>query len=294
MNFVHIKNVPVANPTQGDQGVALQRLKQAGGFVFDMDGTLVLGNKDNKDLRPLPGAIELIQILNECRVPYVVFTNGTPRTPEKYAEKLRQAGFPLEDNQMMTPATSAADLFQRLKYKRVCVLGGDGINIPLRDAGIETVAAEGKPEVDAVFAGWFHEFSMAHLEAACYAVNAGAKYYSASESIFFATANGPSYGTSRAISAVVRDLTGARVNVVGKPSIHALRSAGHRMNIPLKEIVVVGDDPVLETAMAIRGKALAVAVDTGLGNVEDYIALAEKDRPHLLLDSVQDLLNLYR
>ena len=281
-------------PTQGDANVTLQRLKTAAGFVFDMDGTLVLGNKDNKNLQALPGAIELIHLLSERDIPYVVFTNGTPRTPEKYAEKLRQAGFPLNDKQMMTPATSAVALFQRRKYKRVCVLGGDGINLPLREIGIETVPAEGKPEVDAVFAGWFREFSMDNLEAACYAVSAGAKYYSASESIFFATANGPGYGTSRAISAVIRDLTGARVNVVGKPSMHALRCAGHRMNIPVENIVVVGDDPGLETAMAIRGKALAVAVDTGLGGAEDYTVLAEKDRPHLFLDSVHDLLNLYR
>ena len=75
----------VDNLTQGDRDIALQRLRRAGGFVFDMDGTLVLGDKHNKGLKPLPGALELVHLLKERQVPYVVFTNGTPCTPEVYA-----------------------------------------------------------------------------------------------------------------------------------------------------------------------------------------------------------------
>lgn len=280
--------------TQGDRDTALQRLRNAGGFIFDMDGTLVLGDKNNKGLNPLPGALAFMHLLKERQVPYVVFTNGTPRTPEMYAGMLRDAGFPLGDEQMLTPASSAADLFVKRKYKRVCVLGGEGINIPLRQAGIDVVAAEGKPEADAVFAGWFREFSMANLESACHAVSHGAKVYSASQSLFFATANGKSFGTSRAMSAVIRDLTGARINIIGKPSMHALRSASVRLKIKLQDIVVVGDDPSLEISMANRGKSLAVAVNTGIGNADDYKKLAEKDRPHLFLESLNDLLSLYR
>ena len=280
--------------TQGDRDTALQRLRNAGGFIFDMDGTLVLGDKNNKGLNPLPGALAFMHLLKERQVPYVVFTNGTPRTPEMYAGMLRDAGFPLGDEQMLTPASSAVDLFVKRKYKRVCVLGGEGINIPLRQAGIDVVAAQGKPEADAVFAGWFREFSMANLESACHAVSRGAKVYSASQSLFFATANGKSFGTSRAMSAVIRDLTGARINIIGKPAMHALRSASVRLKIKLQDIVVVGDDPSLEISMANRGKCLAVAVNTGIGNEDDYKKLAEKDRPHLFLESMNCLLSLYR
>jgi hypothetical protein len=38
----------------------LDRLANARGFVFDMDGTLVLGDRRNHELRPLPGAVEII------------------------------------------------------------------------------------------------------------------------------------------------------------------------------------------------------------------------------------------
>ena len=35
------------------------------GFVLDMDGTLVLGDRNNKGLRPLPGAQQLFAALTE-------------------------------------------------------------------------------------------------------------------------------------------------------------------------------------------------------------------------------------
>ena len=35
----------------------LDRLRAARGFVFDMDGTLVLGDRQSHGLRPLPGAV---------------------------------------------------------------------------------------------------------------------------------------------------------------------------------------------------------------------------------------------
>ena len=37
----------------------LTRLRDVRGFVFDMDGTLVLGDRHNHGLRPLPGAMEI-------------------------------------------------------------------------------------------------------------------------------------------------------------------------------------------------------------------------------------------
>ncbi|HUJ47327.1 MAG TPA: hypothetical protein VLV55_09365, partial [Rhizomicrobium sp.] len=53
------------------------RLKRAKGFILDMDGTLVLGDRRNKGLRALPGALDLIAYLQTREIPFVMFTNGT-------------------------------------------------------------------------------------------------------------------------------------------------------------------------------------------------------------------------
>lgn len=55
------------------------RLRQVRGFVCDLDGTLVLGDKRNHGIKPLPGGAEFVGWLNEHDIPFVLFTNGTLR-----------------------------------------------------------------------------------------------------------------------------------------------------------------------------------------------------------------------
>lgn len=272
----------------------LTRLQQTRGFVFDMDGTLVLGDQKNHGLRALPGALEITRYLSDREIPFVIYTNGTARPPAIYAESLRQAGFALADAAMMTPASSAADLFACRGYRRVMVMGGEGVAGPLRDVGIEVVRPEGKQEADAVLVGWYPEVSFAAVEAACHCIWAGAKAFSVSQVRFFATAEGKALGTSRAISAMLRDLTGCRINLVGKPSIHAIGSAGHRLGTKLKDMAVVGDDPDLEVPMAHRGKALAIAVNTGLGKADSFDHLPRDRHPHLSVHGVDELLAMLK
>jgi 4-nitrophenyl phosphatase len=283
----------------------LERLRSARGFIFDMDGTLVLGDRVNHGLRPLPGAIAMLDWARSRGLPYLVFTNGTNRTPAHFARVLRDEGLDVPDDLMMTPASSAVVMFAKRGFTRVMVLGVSGLIDPLREAGIEVVppvagsdggtgSGSEAPSVDAVFVGWFREFTMDHLEAACHAVWAGAELYSASETPFFASADGRALGTSRAISAMIRSITGCSLTITGKPSLDALRAAATRLGVPARHLVVVGDDPLLEAPMAHHGRALAVAVDTGLGGPDSYDHLPPRRRPQLHLRGVDELLALCR
>ena len=271
------------------------RLRTVRGFVFDLDGTLVLGDRNNHGLAPLPGAVELTRWVAARGLPFAVFTNGTTKTPGQLARTLRSLGFELPDDAVLTPASSAAEVFTRRGYRRVLVLGGDGVAEPLRAAGLEVVGPDGqRPAVDAVLAGWYPEFTLPALEAACHAVWAGARLYSCSQSLFFATAGGRAIGTSRAISAMIGSLTGARARLVGKPSLAALSAAARRLKLPASALAVVGDDPELEVPMAHRGRALAIAVSSGLGGPESYRHLPPDRRPHLHLTGVDELLSACR
>ncbi len=276
-----------ASPTISE--AVLERLGRVRGFVFDMDGTLVLGDERNHGLNPLPGALEITHWLSERGIAFAVFTNGTTRPPEEYAATLRKLGFSLADEAMLTPVSSAVDLFVKRGYRRVLVLGGDGLAMPLRKAGIEVVAPVGKPQADAVLIGWYREFTMNNLEAACHAIWGGAKAYSSSQALFFATAAGKTLGTSRAIGAMLKDVTGCRVHVVGKPSLYALSAAGHRLGLQLKDMAVVGDDPALEVPMAHRGRSMAIAVNTGLGDAGSFAHLPKAKQPHLSVHGVDEL-----
>jgi 4-nitrophenyl phosphatase len=273
----------------------LDRLRQVRGLVLDMDGTLVMGDRNNQGLVPLPGARDLLQTLVDLGLGFCVYTNGTVKTPAQCADALRGLGLPVPAEQALTPASTAVDVFLERGHRRVMVLGGKGITEPLEAAGIETVPPMRGTECDAVMAGWYRqELTFETLEAAAFAVLDGAEFYSASQSLFFATAEGKSLGTSRAISAVVRDITGCEVTVVGKPSLRALQTAGRRLGVAPAELAVVGDDPELEVPMAHAGGAFAVAVHTGIGHAESYTGLPADVRPHLDLPDVGVLAGLLR
>jgi 4-nitrophenyl phosphatase len=268
----------------------LARLRDVHGFVFDMDGTLVLGDRHNHGLRPLPGAVEITSWAAGRGLPFVVFTNGTTRTPARLAGSMRKIGFGLPDEAMMTPASSAVRVLGRQGHRRVMVLGGPGLTEPLAEAGFEVVPPMAGTAADAVLAGWFPEFTMPALGAACHAVWGGAELYSCSQTPFFAVDGGRALGTSRAISAMITSLTGCGLGVVGKPSLDALRSAADRLGARPTQLAVVGDDPELEVPMALRGRALAIAVGTGLGGPGAYDSLPASRRPHLQVRGVDELL----
>lgn len=274
--------------------VVNRRLAEAQAFIFDMDGTLVLGDASSGGHKALPGAVELLGLLRKRRTPFRVFTNGTAKSPADYAASLRHAGLPVENAEMMTPSTTAAAWFLKRGIRRVRVLGAAGAQAPLRDAGIEVIgpseAAEG---VQAVFTAWFREFTFADLEAACRDVWAGALLTTASNVRFFATQGGRAIGSSYAINAMIHSMTGKRARVLGKPSRDALRCALLQMGLPAsreQQTVVVGDDPQLEMRMARNAGALGVAVVTGLNDHSDFAQGKPNERADAVLAGLGPIL----
>ena len=276
----------------------VKRLRAAHGFIFDMDGTLVLGDAASGGHQPLPGAIHLLAALRGRGIPFRVFTNGTAKPPATYAAGLRKVGFDLRDEEMMTPSTAAAQWFLKQGIGKVRVLGLDGVAQPLVAAGIAaiepTAAAEG---VEAVYTGWYKEFTFPALEAACQDLWAGARLTTASNVPFFATATGRAIGSSFAINAMLKAMTGKQARVLGKPSVDAFRVAMQAMGLPrtaAAKMVVVGDDPALEMRMAVSAGAFGVGMTTGLmkrGNVRN---LGAAEKPHALLETLEGLADKLR
>ena len=283
----------MAERSNGYAKTALARLKRVQGFVLDMDGTLVLVDSNNAGLRALPGAVDFVQHLQKHHIPYVSFTNGTVRPPQGYVHKLADVGISIQPEAVLTPTSVAAEYLAQKGFRRVMALGGEGVSEPLVRAGLEVVRPP-QHDVQAIFVGWFRDFTMADIEAACEAIWGGAKLYSASLAPFFAGSEGRVLGTSCAIVGAIRQITGARAKLLGKPAPEALRVASQRLGISPENLAVVGDDPALEIAMAHGGKALAVGVTTGVGRREDFAAVPKGARAHLVLRDMGELLELYR
>lgn len=266
------------------------------GYMFDVDGTLLLSDRSLGGYELLPGAAELLTELKRRSIPFVLLTNGSAYVPAEQAEKLRRAGLPVDDEQMLTPSSVAAALMRRHRIGRVLVLGTPGVGHSLREAGITTLhtGEPGDTDVDAVYVGWYPQCAMPDIEAATNAILAGAKLYVASNVPFFATRHGRTPGYSYAIVAAIRSLTRAPMILTGKPSLQALRFVASRLRLPMEAIAVVGDDPIVEALMAHRGGAYCIGVTTGTTSHEEWHGQSARQRPDRIVGGLPDLLRAIR
>lgn len=274
------------------QSDSIEPLPSSKAFVFDLDGTLLLSDRSLGAYEVLPGAIEVLTTLKDRGIPLAVLTNGSAYPPPEQAAKLRKHGLPIDDEQMLTPSSIAADLMKRRKVKRVLVLGSRGVAHALATVGIDTVftGEAGASEVQAVYVGWHPECGMKDIEAACNAIWNGAKLYVASDVPFFATKQGRTLGYSYAITGAIRRVTKAPMTLTGKPSLHALRFAAKRLGVATHELAVVGDDPLVEVMMARRAGAIAYGITTGVTKADEWGQQTGVRRPHRVLADLRQLL----
>lgn len=266
------------------------------GFMFDLDGTLVLGDRTGKSYDLLPGAVEVLTRLREQDIPWVILTNGSAHPPAMQAARLRGAGLPVSDAQMLTPSSVTAEVLLKRGVQRVLVLGSPGVGHVLQERGID-ITFTGEPEcerVDAVYIGWHPECGMRDIEAACQAIWNGAKCYVASDVPFFASKAGRTIGYSYAIVGAVRRMTRVRPIITGKPSLHALRHVAGKLGVRMSEVGVVGDDPLVEMIMARRGGATGFGVCTGTTSRTQWRRQPVARRPNHVLENVGELLARFR
>jgi len=264
------------------------------GFMFDVDGTLILSDRSLGGYRLLPGAVETLTELRARGIPFVALTNGSAYPPAEQAAKLRKLGLPIEDDAMLTPSSVAADIMTRHGIKSVLLLGQPGVGHSLEEVGIELRAIDDPQadHADAVYIGWHPDYGSKDIEAACRAIWNGAKLYVASNVPFFASSGGKAPGYSFAITAAVRALTKAPMILTGKPSLDALRFIARKLEMPMSRIGVVGDDPLVEMIMARRGGAIGFGVTTGTTSAEEWAAQPKSRRPHRILGGIGELLSI--
>jgi 4-nitrophenyl phosphatase len=264
------------------------------GFMFDLDGTLILSNKNLGDYKLLPGAVEVLETLKERGIPYLALTNGSAYPPSVQAPRLRSIGLPIPDENLFTPNSVAAHVFREAGAKKVMVLGTQGVVDALTEDGIATCFAtdDGAEDADAVYVAWHPECGMPHIHAACEAVLNGARLFTASDVPFFASQQGRSFGYSCAISGAIARVTGKEPEVTGKPSQHAMQFVAAQLGLPIPRIAVIGDDPKVETEMARVGGAVGIGVTTGTTNMAGWETADEIRRPHRVVGQISEILNL--
>lgn len=258
--------------------------------VFDIDGTLAMMDKDSGTYAALPGAVDALAALQARGMPVVAYTNGTFFPPAHYYPLLADAGLVLAPDHILTPATVAARQLSRMGIKRLLTIAADGTRVPLRDAGIEVALTGDGGDVDGVMLGWTKDFGAADLEEAAQLLWSGKPLYATSIAPHFAGAKGRLLGISGAVAAALHNATGVKAKVFGKPETIGLEDISDMLGIPAQEMVVIGDDPKLEIAMARKAGAFAVGVTTGTVDAAGFAAADPALRANIVLPGLQTLM----
>jgi 4-nitrophenyl phosphatase len=263
------------------------------GFMFDLDGTLILSDRKLGGYTAIPGAAEALAELDARGIPWIAMTNGSAYAASVQAPRLREVGLPVPDARLFTPNSVAGKAMVERGYERVLVLGTPGVAEALAEMGVACVLPEDATahDTDAVYVAWHPECSMPHIHLACERVLDGAAFLTASDVPYFATKDGRSFGYSCAINGAVARVTGREPEACGKPSALALAMIAERLGVAEADVGVVGDDAVAEMQMARAGGALGIAVASGSTTRAEWAAQPHERAPHLVIDSVADLLS---
>ncbi|MXO59469.1 HAD hydrolase-like protein [Altererythrobacter salegens] len=263
------------------------------GFMFDLDGTLILSDRKLGGYTVIPGAVEVLEELERRGVPFLALTNGSAYAASVQGPKLRGVGLPIRDERLHTPNSVAAKVFRDNGYASVLVLGTDGVIEALEGFGISCCrpGEEAAKQADAVYTAWHPGCNMDDIHAAAGRVLDGAAFYTASDVPFFATKDGPAFGYSCAINGAVARVTGVEPQVTGKPSQLAMDFLAAELGLAAHEIAVIGDDPKVETEMARGGGAIGVGVTSGTTSAEKWHEQPHERAPDFVIPSVAALLS---
>jgi NagD protein len=265
------------------------RLEAVRGFVFDVDGTLV--HRAGAEVRLIPGACEVLRRIRASGRPYVLFTNGSHVAPETIASELRDAGLPVDDDELLTPLRSVQTYLRRLRREtRVLPFLTDAAHRYLDAAGVNLVDGRNGARVDAVFVAQPRDVDFDELERAARAVVAGARLLTGSYVPAYAGADGPIFSRGAMLTAALAKATGARPVVVGKPSRAAVRELEAQLGVASTAVAVIGDDVELDVALGHLGRSVTVLVQSGITGTADLSRVPERRRPHLTLETVAGLL----
>ena len=89
-------------------------LEQKKLYIFDMDGTIYLGN------RVFPFAIRFIKNLRKSGKRVLFFTNNASHSPAFYMEKLTRLGFEPTADEIMTSGDVTAEFLLRHRSGKAC------------------------------------------------------------------------------------------------------------------------------------------------------------------------------
>jgi glycerol-1-phosphatase len=237
-------------------------------LLIDLDGTVFRG------AQPTDGAV---QSLSEVHSRKLYVTNNASRSPDEVAAHLRELGFTVTGEDIVTSAQSAAHLLADAlpPDSRVLIVGTEALANEIAAVGLQPVRRYDDNPV-AVVQGLSTSIGWPDLAEAALAIRAGALWVAANIDPTLPTERGLLPGNGSLVAAL-RIATGAEPKVAGKPAPTLITDAVARGDF--RAALVIGDrlDTDIEGANAAKLPSLMVL--TGVNTARDAVYAKPEQRP---------------
>jgi 4-nitrophenyl phosphatase/NagD protein len=260
----------------------MEGIKNTACFLFDLDGTVYLGDQ------LLPGAEALLGYLNEIQRPYYFLTNNSSRSRVDYVKKLNGYGLEASEDQIFSSGMATAIyLKKQVPEARIYLVGTPSLEAEFKKYGFSLV----EDDPDYVVLGFDTTLTYNKIHKLTDFIIEGKPYIATHPDINCPTPDGfmPDIG---AMMAMIKTSTGKDADViVGKPYPPMVEAIVELTGFSVDELTMVGDRLYTDIAMGSVG-IQTVLVLSGEANIEDLVSAPVQ--PDLVCDNLLDLLGVLK
>lgn len=256
-------------------------LKTVKHFIFDLDGTLILGNN------VLPFAHECLKKLDELNIGYTIVTNNSSRSMDNYFRLLNFLGFSVVHSQIHTSGKATAQYLISLKKNpSVYLLGTRALVEDFSSHGIACVGEIDAEPIDFVVLGFDQEITYKRIQDASILIRRGIPFIATHSDINIPTEKGllPDCGS---MIALFEKSTEISPKIIGKPNIEMIEPILKQHKLKPEEMVVIGDRLYTDMEMGFRAGTKTILVHTGESN--SAMAKSYPNQPDWQIKNLEEL-----
>ena len=255
-------------------------------FLFDMDGTLYLGD------RLYDFTVELLQTIKKCGGTYLFMTNNSSKSVEDYIKKLAKFGISATREDFITSSQATAYyLHKHHEGQRLYVCGTESLKAELRREGF--TVTESIDQTDCIVMGFDTELTFQKLHDVSYLLLTRDEipFIATNPDLVCPTEFGsvPDCGS---VCQMIFNATGKRPVVIGKPSPLMPELAMDRLGIAKEHSCVIGDRIYTDIKSGLNAGITGILVMSGETTYE--ILDASPEKPHIVMESAREILDILK
>lgn len=251
-------------------------------YLFDMDGTLYLGDRLYSFTR------DLLDAIRENGAKYLFVTNNSSKSVVDYVKKLEKLGISAACEDFMTSSQATAYYLKKhYAGKTLYVCGTQSLKQELMDEGF--TVSEDISKTECIVMGFDTELTFQKLHDVSYLLltQPDIPYIATNPDLVCPTEFGsvPDCGS---VCQMIYNATGKRPFVIGKPSAMMPELAMDKMGVTKEQTCVIGDRIYTDVKSGLNAGVTSILVMSGETTPE--ILAQSPDKPHLVLQDAGEIL----